>query len=92
MVPLTPNCLLIGKTSSRIDTFEDSEFAVEDYPKRMRYSQELLQYWRREYEKQVFYNMLPYQRYKDTKRFSNLKVGDVCLLSYPGKIKEKFRY
>ena len=92
LLPLTPNCLLLGRTSTRVAALEDADNSVEDYPRRLRYCQELLQFWRREFEKQVFYNLLPYQRYKDTKRFRNLQVGDVCLLSYPGKIQEKSRY
>ena len=92
LVPLTPNCLLLGRTSTRVAALDDADYSVEDYPRRLRYCQELLQFWRREFEKQVFYNLLPYQRYKDTKRFRNLQVGDVCLLSYPGKIQEKSRY
>ena len=92
LVPLTPNCLLLGRTSTRIAALDDAEYLVEDYPRRLRYCQELIQFWNREFEKQVFYNLLPYQKYKDTRRFANLQVGDVCLLSYPGKIQEKSRY
>ena len=92
IVPLTPNCLLIGRTSTRVGSYDDTEYLVEDYPKRLRYCQELLQFWRREFEKQVFFHLLPYQKYKDTKRFANLQVGDVCLLTYPGKIQETSRY
>ena len=40
----------------------------------------------------MFFNLVPYQRFKDTKRSDNLRVGDVCLLSYPGKIRETYRY
>ena len=92
LVPLTPNCLLIGKTSTRVDALEDADYRVEDYPRRLRYCQELMLFWTREFEKQVFYNLLPYQKYKDTRRCANLQIGDVCLLSYPGKIQEKSRY
>ena len=84
--------MLIGRTSTRVDSYDDTEYLVEDYPKRLRYCQELLQFWRREFEKQVFFHLLPYQKYKDTKRFANLQVGDVCLLTYPGKIQETSRY
>ena len=80
-MPLTPNCLLLGKTSSRVATLGEHGHSVEDYPSRLRYTMELLQYWGKEYEKQVFYSLLPYQRWKDAKRHVNLSVGDVCLLS-----------
>ena len=92
LVPLTPNCLLLGRTTSRVPTLGESDYKVEDYPSRLRYSMELMQYWVREYEKQVFYSLLPYQKWKDAKRHTNLRVGDVCMLMYPGKIQDKYRY
>ena len=92
LVPLTPNCLLLGKTTTRIPTLGDCEYKEENYHGRLRYTMELLQYWVKEYEKQVFFSMLPYQKWKDARRHINLKVGDVCLLIYPGKIKDKYRY
>ena len=92
LVPLTPNCLLLGKTTTRIPTLGDCEYKEENYHGRLRYTMELLQYWVKEYEKQLFFSMLPYQKWKDAKRHINLKVGDVCLLMYPGKIQDKYRY
>ena len=92
LLPLTPHCLLLGRTSTRVAALDDADYLVEDYPKRLRYCQKLMLFWKREFEKQVFFNLLPYQKYKDTKRFANLQVGDVCLLSYLGKIQEKSRY
>ena len=92
LVPLTPNCLLLGRTSTVVSTPADIDYSKEDYPKRLKYCEELLQFWRREFDAQVFYNLLPYQRFKDTKRHRNLQVGDVCLLAYSGKIGEHVRY
>ena len=92
LVPLTPNCLLIGRSSSSVTSVGVPDISVEDYPRRLRYCQELHQYWCREYDKQVFFNLLPYQKFKDTRRHENLRVGDVCLLSYPGKVQETSRY
>ena len=92
LVPLTPNCLLLGRTSTRVPSQDETDYNEEDYPRRLRYCMELLQYWKREYEKQVFFSMLPYQKWKDAKRHSNLRVGDICLLMYPGKIQDKLRY
>ena len=92
LVPLTPNCLLLGRTSTSVASIGDDDLSTEDYPKRLRYCNELQQFWCREFEKQVFYNLLPYQRYKDTNRYKNLCVGDVCLLSYPGKVQDISRY
>ena len=33
LVPLTPNCLLIGRTSTRVDALDDADYLVENYPK-----------------------------------------------------------
>ena len=92
LVPLTPNCLLLGRTSTSVVSHDVVNISSEDYPRRLRYCQELYQYWCREFDKQVFYNLLPYQKYKDTKRHQNLRVGDICLLSYPGKVQDTSRY
>ena len=92
IVPLTPNCLLLGRTSTVVSSPSNVEFSEENYPKRLRYCQELLEFWGREFNCQVFYSLLPYQRYKDAKRHKNLEVGDVCLLAYSGKIGECVRY
>ena len=32
------------------------------------------------------------QKYRDTRRHEHLRVGDICLLSYPGKVQETSRY
>ena len=92
LVPLTPNCLLLGRTSTRVSTLGEASYEVEDYKGRLRYTRELMTYWEREYEKQVFYSLLPYQKWKDVKRHVNVQVGDVCLLMYPGKIQDRYRY
>ena len=68
LVPLTPNCLLIGRTSSSVSCGNNGDCQEENYPKRLNYCQELSDYWHREFEKQVFFNLLPYQRYKDIVR------------------------
>ena len=92
VVPLTPNCLLLGRTSTSLTSIGNDDSLIENYPSRLRYCNELQQFWNREFEKQVFYNLLPYQRYKDAKRHKNLHSGDVCLLSYPGKVQDMYRY
>ena len=92
LVPLTPNCLLLGRTSTRVPTLGEPDNKVENYTNRLRYNMELKQFWEREFERQVFFSLLPYQKWKDAKRHTNLMVGDVCLLMYPGKIQDKYRY
>lgn len=59
--------------------------------RRQTYVKDLSDSWWNKYYNEVFYNLLPYRRLKDTKRHRNLKVGDVCFLKYQGKIKADYR-
>ena len=43
------------------------------------------------WQQQVMPSLLPYARYKETKRHRNLQVGDVCLLHRVNKIKGSFQ-
>ena len=54
LVPLTPNCLLLGRTSSVVPNSSNTDFSEENYPKRFRYCQELFRFWKREFDSQVF--------------------------------------
>ena len=40
---------------------------------------------------QGFPTLLPYHRYKDTKRHENLQVNDVCLIKYETKVASTYR-
>ena len=91
IIPLTPNCLLLGRTSSAANSMEVQD-VEENFPRRLRYCKELFNVWWNEYEEQVFYSLLPYQKWKDVKRHINLQVGDICILKYSNKIEDKFRY
>ena len=88
--PVTANQILIGRTSTvpvRDYDPEDSE----NLSRRDRYQSELLQTWWNQYYQQVFQNLLPFQKWKDSKRHNNLQVRDVCLIKYDSKVKGTYR-
>ena len=88
-VPVTPNQLLIGRTSTAVVNYEPGD--DDNLTRRGKYQEELLQTWWNQYHTQVFSSLLPYQRYKDAKRHENLAVGDVCLVKADNKIRASYR-
>ena len=89
IVPITPNQLLLGRTSTTMRSPSSEE--VEDYGRCSRYQEELLDSWWNLWKVQVFPHLLPHNGYKAAKRHLNLRVGDVCLLKYDGKIRGTYR-
>ena len=89
LIPITPNQLLLGRTSTapRVATEEE----VSDYGRSSRYQEELLNVWWNLWKTQVFPHLLPYPNYKAAKRHVNLVEGDVCLLKYEGKVRGTFQ-
>ena len=90
---ITPNMLLLGRTSTitNMNVKDDDEESQQVLPGWLSYLEQLLSAWWSQWSKQVFPNLVPYQRYKDAKRHRNICVGDVCLLCYDGKIKDTYR-
>ena len=87
--PITPNQLLLGRTSTvPVETVDQGE---ENLHGRAEYQAELLKLWWQQYIKQVFSSLLPFQRFRDARRQDNLQVGDVCLLKYDSKVKANYR-
>ena len=95
-VPVTVNQLLLGRTSTAAGSFDlATVVSVENnatLSRRMRYLSELETAWWRQFHCQAFASFLPFHSYKESKRHSNLRVGDVCLLKYENKIKSDYRY
>ena len=89
LVPITPNQLLQGRTTTarKQPTAEE----IESFSHISKYQDELLSVWWKTWIHQVFPSLLPYNKYKDTKRNSNLKEGDVCLLKYDSKVKARYK-
>ena len=89
-IPITPNQLLIGKTSTSSKAYDDKD--VENFQSRCKYVRELLDLCWKMWFNQVFPSLLPYDRYKGTKQYRNLKTGDICLLKYDGKVCGSYRF
>ena len=89
LVPLTPNQLLLGRTGVSPPVYSSEQ--IENFEMRNKYQEELLDIWWKQWFVQVFPNLLPYQRYKDSKRHRDLQVDDVCLLKYDGKVRGTYR-
>ena len=53
--------------------------------------QSLLRTWWNLYYIQVFPNLLPFRRYKDSQRHRNFQWGDVCFLKYDSKVQPSYR-
>ena len=83
LVPLTVNQLLLGRTSSSPPP--DHEMPGENFRAAKTYLDSLTQMWWKLWMEQGFPTLLPYCRYKDTKRHENLQVDDVCLIKYETK-------
>ena len=87
MLPLTPNQLLLGKSS--IDTpdmdFEDGE----KFSARLAYVQQVYQAWWARWIQDVLPTLVPCRRWKDAKK--NLKPEDVVMMKYTGQINDDYR-
>merc|ERR1711867_50793 len=89
LVPLTVNQLLLGQTSSTPPP--DSQLPKEDFRAAGMYLHNLTQMWWKLWMEQGFPTLLPYYRYKDTKRHEILQVDDVCLIKYETKVASTYR-
>ena len=89
IVPLTPNQLIQGRTTTARK--EASPEEVESFTQVSKYQEELLSVWWRMWAHQVFPSLLPFSKYKDAKRNDNLKPGDICLLKYDSKVRARYK-
>ena len=89
LVPLTVNQLLLGRTSSSPPP-QDVNLEGNHRASR-KYLEHLTQAWWKLWMQQGFPTLLPYSRYKDTKRHQNLQVDDVCLVKYETKVMATYR-
>merc|ERR1712082_222290 len=63
----------------------------ENYRAAMMYLDSHTHMWWKLWMEQGFPTLLPYHRYKDTKRHKNLQVNDVCLIKYETKVTSTYR-
>ena len=88
-MPLTVNQLLLGRTLS---SPPPGDVNLEGNHRASRkYLEHLTQAWWKLWMQQGFPTLLPYSRYKDTKRHQNLQVNDVCLVKYETKVAATYR-
>ena len=89
LVPITVNQLLLGRTSSSPPP--DHEMPGENYRAAKTHLDSLTQMWWNLWMEQGFPTLLPYYKYKDTKRHQNLRVNNICLIKYETKVASTYR-
>ena len=86
MLPLTPNMLLLGRSSDLSPPLiysEDQKFCS-----RLAYVSQVEQDWWDRWHKSVLPTLFPYKKWK--KRQENIRVGDIVMLRYPGHFKDDY--
>ena len=91
--PITANHLLLAKTTDFADEaiIDYDDIDDVDVPARQAYINTVLSHWWKKYYGEVFFNLLPFQKYKETKRHQNLQIGDIALLHYNNAFKPEYR-
>ena len=87
LMPLTPNMMLLGKNSNESPALDYSE--DEKFSSRLSYISTVEDEWWKKWVKEVMPTLLPCSKWKKEK--SNLAVGDVVLMWYPGNFKDDYR-
>ena len=85
-MPLTPNHMLLGRSSPESPPLEYSE--GDRFCERLAYISSVENDWWRRWTKTVLPSMLPAKRWK--KEQDNLNVGDVVLLCFPQAVKDEY--
>ena len=86
MLPLTPNMLLIGRSSNISPPLDYS--SDERYCQRLAYVSQVEEDWWKRWYRQVLPTLFTYKRWK--RKQNNLCVGDIVLLHYPGHFKDDY--
>ena len=85
--PITPNILLIGRSDNDSKRPEyDTNISL---PKRSAYVKNLLDKWWALWIRQVWPHLIPCKKWRTERK--NLKVGDVCLLYFPGALSGRYK-
>ena len=86
LVPLTPNHMLLGRSSPESPPLEYSE--SDKFCQRLAYVAAVEKEWWSKWVKTVLPTMLPAKKWKNEQ--NNLSVGDVVMLTYPGNFKDDY--
>ena len=87
MLPITPNQLLLGRSSIEVPDLEYDE--TNKFSARLSYVQQVHQSWWERWIQDVLPTLVPCKRWKEIKK--NLKVDDIVLMKYDGNIKDDYR-
>ena len=85
--PLTPNQLLIGRSTSEPVKMEFSN--NDKYSARQVYVEQLYNVWWKRWIQEVLPTLVPCKRWRDGKR--NLKTGDIVMMCYPNQLRDDYR-
>ena len=86
MLPITPNHMLLGRSSPESPPLEYSD--CDKFSRRLAYIAEVEQEWWRRWISSVLPTILPAGKWKRERQ--NLVVGDVVMLTYPGNFKDDY--
>ena len=86
IMPLTPNDMLLGRSSPESPPLEYSE--DDKFSERLAYISAVESDWWRRWTTTVLPTMLPARKWKKEKE--NLEVGDVVLLNFPKAVKDEY--
>ena len=84
LMPLTPNHLLLGRTSTGPLDTDHIDQQEDNFSRRACFVAELESLWWKMWFRQVFDSLFPYPAWKERK--PNLSVGDICLLGWEAKL------
>ena len=87
MMPLTPNQLLLGHTTSERPSMEYSE--DNRFSARLAYIQSVHAEWWRRWMEDVLPTLIPCRKWKSPTR--NMKIGDVAMMVYKGNLVDDYR-
>ena len=86
MVPLTPNMMLLARSSNSSPTIEYSD--DDRFCRRLAYVGEVEKEWWGRWIKQVLPTLFSYKKWKVKKE--NIKVGELVMLHYPKQFKDDY--
>ena len=87
LMPLTPNQLLLGHTTSEVPEMEYDDCGK--FSTRLNYIKSVHDEWWRRWIQDVLPTLIPCRKWKDKKR--NLRVGDVVMMVYKGNLVDDYR-
>ena len=87
MVPLTVNQLILGRSS--VPPVPVKYLEDDNIPQRVKYVEKIHQVWWNMWTKKILPTMLPARKWQ--KKKDDIKIGDICLLLYKGRVKDDYK-